>query len=140
LSGKVEVRKVLAGGEEWQSVEGERMQAIAHALSDPVRCAILRVLEDGPIRQLELVSALSKVFSKSYGSAHVRYHLRLLQKAGLVGAMPDPANPRGKVIYKAADFRLQVRPREQPSLQKWVPRTAEEFVAGLKEILGRGEK
>jgi DNA-binding transcriptional ArsR family regulator len=136
----VEVKKVLAGGEEWQNVEGERLQNIAHALSDPIRCAILQVLEGGPIRQLELVNALSKLLGKNYGSAHIRYHLKLLQKAGLVGALPDPANPRGKIIYKAADFRLQVRPREQPSLQKWVPRTAEEFLAGLKEILGRGEK
>ena len=130
----------MVGGEEWQSVEGERLQIIAHALSDPIRCAILRVLEGGPVRQLELVSALSKLLGKSYGSAHLRYHLKLLQKAGLVGTLPDPANPRGKIVYKAADFRLQIRPREQPSLQRLVPRTAEEFLAGLKEILGRGEK
>lgn len=133
----MEARKPLVGGEEWQNVSEREIKDVAQALSDPLRLAILSILGEGPIKQIELVSAVSRVMGKNYGSAHLRYHLKLLEKAGLVSSLPDPANPRGKVLYRSADFRLQLRPREKPSLQRWVPRSAEEFAAGLREVLGR---
>lgn len=135
-AGKSEVPKlVLEPSDEWRTVEREKAAALARALADPVRRAVLQLLDHGPIRQFELAQAVSQALGKRYGDSLLRYHLRPLERAGLIGFEADPKNPRAKLVYRKADFRIQVLPREKPVLRIREPRTTEEFVAELREAL-----
>jgi len=131
---------VLKPSDEWQTVEDDQAAALVKALDDPVRRAVLRLLDHGPMRQSELAQVVSRALGKKYGNSLLRYHLHPLERGGLVGFDADPGNPRAKVVYRKADFRLQLRPRDRPHLRsRKASRSRKEFVRELQEAL-RGEE
>lgn len=132
---------VFEPGEGWQTVEGGQAAELAKVLADPVRRAVLQLLDHGPMRQFELAQVVSRALGKRYGDSLLRYHLHPLERAGLVGFETDPRNPRSKLVYRKADVRLQVHPRGKPPLKfRKLPKTPEEFVRELREALRREEE
>ena len=100
---------------EWQALDESQTALVAKALASEARRTILKMLDDGPTRQFELSRKLSEVLGAKYTDSLLRHHLVLLERAGLVGSEASSDSPRkAKAIYRAADVRVQLRPRVKP--------------------------
>ena len=135
---KSEASKLVLEADEWKTADGNAAEALVRALDDPVRRAVLKLLEQGPMRQSELAYVVSKAMGKVYGDSLLRYHLDPLERAGLVGFDSDPEEPRTKLIYRRADYRLQLKPCSKPEMhaRRVPPRSQEEFIYELQRALG----
>jgi len=100
----------------WQTVESpEAATAIYRAMDDPLRVTILELLDEGPIRQIDLVRLVSRTTEKKHDVSAILHHLDLLEKAGLVASEEFPGKQtKVKMIYRTKDVRLQVY--ERPKL------------------------
>ena len=130
-------RLVLAEGDGWQSVDEAKVAAVIRALDDPVRRAVLKLLDQGPIRQFELANAVSDALGKKYGNSLMRYHLKPLEQVGLIGFDADPNESRAKIVYRKSDYSIQLKPRPKPVMRARKPKTPEEFADALKVALKR---
>jgi predicted transcriptional regulator len=127
--------------EGWQVLSESQQVEVAKAIASPVRYNIYKELDAGPIRQFELADRLSKSLGKKYPQTLIRHHLKHLKQAGLIGFdTGSGVQGRAKIVYKAADVRIHLRPRAKPSIRvpDRVPRTKEELEEGLRKILRRG--
>ena len=70
---------------EWRTTSEAEAAAFARALSDPVRRAVLRLLDLWPMRQFELTQILSEATGRRRRDSLLYYHLRALERAGLIG-------------------------------------------------------
>jgi hypothetical protein len=78
-----------------------------------VRQAIFELLERGPLRQFEFTRIVSERLGKKYSIADLRYHLELLERAGLIGY--SVSSKKVKIFYRAADVQVRLRRRPEPS-------------------------
>lgn len=76
--------------------ELQAMTRFGRALADPIRCRILRRLQDGPAHPADLADLLG--ISRS----RLSNHLACLRDCGLVVAVPDGRRQR----YQISDHRL----------------------------------
>ncbi len=102
----------------WANVDSqERVAAIYRAMDNPVRRKILDLLDDGPIRQIDLMNVLNKEIGTRYDAAALIHHIGILEKAGLVDHEDLPGKKtKVKMIHRTKDVRLQVYKR--PRLKK----------------------
>ncbi|MEW6592395.1 MAG: winged helix-turn-helix domain-containing protein [Candidatus Hadarchaeota archaeon] len=109
---------VFKGGAEWRTVDSSELSAeIYRALSDPVRAKIYAILDDGPVRQIELARLVSRAIGKRYDVSAILHHLELLEKAGLISSMEFPGKQtKVKMIYRCRDVRLQTYDRPKLDL------------------------
>ena len=101
---------------EWQTVESPDLATtIYRALDDPVRATIFGLLDEGPIRQIDLVRMVNQATGKRYDVSGILHHLELLEKAGLVASEEFPGKQtKIKMICRTKDIKLQVY--ERPKL------------------------
>jgi predicted transcriptional regulator len=100
-----------AGG--WKTVEsfGEEI-AIYRAMNNPLRRTILNLLDEGPIRQVDLAKLIGKATGRRCDVAALLHHLEILEKAGLVShADFSGRKTKIKIIYRTKDIRLQTYKR-----------------------------
>ncbi|MEW6222599.1 MAG: winged helix-turn-helix domain-containing protein [Candidatus Hadarchaeota archaeon] len=97
----------------WKEVESQEQAEIIHrALGDPIRATIYSLLDDGPIRQIDLARLVNKVMKTSYDVSAILHHLELLEKAGLAASVEFPGKQtKIKMIYRARDLKLQLYER-----------------------------
>lgn len=128
----------------WQVLSEEAGMKITKALANPIRRAIFKLLDEGPIRQFELAKKVGKSFGRKYPQTFLRHHLNELASAGLIAFERDVGEKRAKIVYRAADVRIHFRERPKPEIFRveGVPRTPEEFETELEKVLKkkRGEK
>jgi len=128
--------KLVFKGEagEWLVLEGKQEASVTKALANPIRREIYNELDDGAMQQSVLARLISGELGKKFSNALLRHHLQHLEQAGLVGSkviVEAPGKP--KMVYRRADVRVQLSPRETPTaLAGRPPRTREEFIEELK--------
>jgi len=95
--------------EGWQAVP--QPDEVVRALLSKDRRMILYLLDQlGPIQQHKLQLLLRKINGKKYPDTVLLYHLKKLERAGLVGFKKDrELSTRIKIIYRAADFDIRLR-------------------------------
>jgi DNA-binding transcriptional ArsR family regulator len=124
---------VFADKVRWQTVESQDSVAAIHrALDDSIRVTIFRILDEGPIRQIDLAKLVNEASGKSYDVSSILHHLELLEKAGLVASEEFPGKQtKVKMIYRIRDVRLQVY--ERPKLDV-SPTSADEVEGQLLDL------
>ena len=123
---------------EWQTLERQQQSSITKALANPIRSTVYEALEGGPMRQAVLARHISKSLGKKISNALLRHHLRQLLDAELIEfEVNSRISKRLKMVYRAADVRVQLRPRERQAglTEREAPRTQEEFAEELKRAL-----
>jgi len=128
------------GGGQWRIAGDAEVAAFARALSDPVRRAVLKLLNLYPMRQFELAKILSEATGRRYSDPLMYYHLKELERAGLIGFGTTRNEHRAKVVYYKANYRLQFRPRQEPEqVERYAPkRVVREFKKALRKALQKG--
>lgn len=117
-----------AQAEEWKTVPEEQAVEVMKAQADPVRRLALELLDYGAIRKFELARYIHTILGKKYSRSLIQYHLKLLERAGLVRTVSDPEETKAKLVYKCADVRIQLRSRDLPPK---APRLPDEVVLSL---------
>ena len=114
------------------------MVAFARALQDPVRRAVLKLLDLWPMRQFELSRIISEATGRRCRDSLIYYHLRELERVGLIGFGTTRDENRAKVVYRKADYRLQFKPRPEPEqVERY---TYKRVVGKLRRELRKEEK
>lgn len=123
--------------EGWQVLSEDEGMKVAKALANPIRLAIFKLLDEGPIRQFELANRVGKTFGRKYPQTLLRHHLRELAEARLIDFEKDVGGKRTKILYRAADVRIHFRPRPKPDILRveGAPRAPEEFESELERVL-----
>ncbi|RLA76680.1 MAG: hypothetical protein DRG33_07650 [Deltaproteobacteria bacterium] len=120
--------------EGWQTLDRKLQFEVARAMANPVRRWIYEELDSGPIRQSELAKRASTALGRKIPAILVSHHLKLLERAGLVGTRSE--GNRVKTVYRACDIRIQVMPRDDRVAPVSITaRTPEKFVSDLKRAL-----
>ncbi len=89
---------------------------------DPVRRLALELLELGAMRKFELARYIHRILGKKYSRSLVQYHLKHLEKAGMIGETPDPDSEiKASLVYKTADVRVQLKQKPAPPRAPRVP-------------------
>ncbi|MFN4133846.1 MAG: ArsR/SmtB family transcription factor [Candidatus Hadarchaeales archaeon] len=109
---KMDVLLPFEPGEGWVTVPPESAGEIYTALANPVRRKILDMLDEGPLRQKELLNLLREATGKRAGVKSLLHHLAILEKAGLIKHVETMKDGfRSKVIYRSKDVRIQTYQR-----------------------------
>ncbi|MEM2481356.1 MAG: helix-turn-helix domain-containing protein [Candidatus Hadarchaeales archaeon] len=118
----------LAEGEGWSTPPQEQQFLIAKALSHPLRRWLFEELGGG--RKIRLAELTRRANGKGFKvtNAIVRYHLFLLERAGLVVI---EGSGKWKWARRVADVRLQIRGFSGPP----VP-SEKELEREIKEVFG----
>jgi len=114
---KVKVAKPLFESAEagWRTLEAHEQANVTRALANPTRCAILRLLDFGPVRKAELAKQIHTGLGKRYSRSLVQHHLKQLERAGLIGYVSDPdLSEKAKLVYSSARVRIQLKPEPLP--------------------------
>jgi DNA-binding transcriptional ArsR family regulator len=119
---------------EWQTVESPDLAAtIYRALDDPVRATIFGLLDEGPIRQIDLARMVNAATGKRYDVSAILHHLALLEKAGLVASEEFPGKQtKIKMIYRTKDIKLQVYERPKIDVPPTSARDVDEWLLDLR--------
>jgi len=123
-------------GLEWQSVKLSQATAtICRALSDPIRATIFELLDEGPVRQIDLTRLVNEATGRRYDVASIMHHLDFLKRAGLIAYKEfRGGKTKVKMIYRVADVEVRVRKRPRPEiLIGTIRRGLGEWLRGLKE-------
>jgi predicted transcriptional regulator len=106
--------------EAWKTVESaEEEAAIYRAMDHPVRRTILKLLDEGPVRQMDLTRFINENTGRRYDAAAFLHHLGILERAGLVGhASLTDGKTRVKIVYRVKDVKLQVYTRPKVDVSK----------------------
>lgn len=126
---------IFGAQEEWRTLSEEQAAEVMRVQADPVRRLILELLEYGALRKFELARYIHTILGRKYSRSLIQYHLRLLERAGLVKTVPDPEEKKAKLVYRCSEVRIQLRPRELPPR---APRLPEEVVLSLIKKYGKG--
>jgi len=131
---------------DWRTGSPSKAIQVVQALSSPVRAVILKLLENGPIRQYELAKIMREITGKRYDDTVLRYHLRQLERVGIIDSQTDRHYAaRVKKIYLAADiqvirrstasfFDVRLRPRPAPT----IPMLSSENCEKREELIEEG--
>lgn len=105
-------------GEGWQTVKSKESEAAIHrAMDHPVRRKILELLDEGPVRQIDLTRMIGKETQRRYDAAAIFHHLRILENADLVGHEDfSGGKTKIKIIFRKMDVRLQTYRRPDVEL------------------------
>lgn len=125
--------------EEWKAVKvPKEMAKIFRALGDPVRAIIYDLLDQGPIRQVELTRLLRAAVDKKYDVAAVMHHLDIMKGAGLIGYEEFKGErTKVKMVYRTMDVLVQLHKRQKPDIATArPPKNIDELIAGLKKKPG----
>lgn len=122
----------------WRTAGEAEVVAFTRALSDPVRRAVLKLLYLWPMRQFELAEILSEATGRRCHDSLLYYHLRALERAGLIGFGTSINENRAKVVYLKVDYRVQFKPRPEPEQVERYAR--KRIVRELKKALGEEGK
>jgi DNA-binding transcriptional ArsR family regulator len=122
--------------EVWETVAEPRAAEIVEAQTDPVRRLIIELLDYGSMRKFELARYVHRILGKKYSRSLIQYHLKVLERTGLIGTIPDPEEKKATLVYKSADVRIQLKPREVPPR---APKLPEDMMWSLMKKYGRGE-
>ena len=123
-------------GLEWQSVKLSQATAtICRTLSDPIRATIFELLDEGPVRQIDLTRLVNEATGRRYDVASIMHHLDFLKRAGLIAYKEfRGGKTKVKMIYRVADVEVRVRKRPRPEiLIGTIRRGLGEWLRGLKE-------
>lgn len=102
----------------WREVSGERLLNLAALVADPIDRAIIEALRENhrhPLRQYEVAKRVGELTGKRCEDPLVRYHLRRLERLGVVRCetiFPKP--PKVKLVYLVKDIQLRVKERRMP--------------------------
>lgn len=108
--------------EEWKTVSELKAVDIMHAQVDSVRRVALELLDYGAMRKFELARYIHQILGRKYSRSLIQYHLRHLERAGLIGTTPDPdSQGKASLVYRSADVRVQLRPKPVPSRAPKIP-------------------
>ena len=118
---------------QWRTASEAEVIAFARALDNPMRREVLRLLDRGPMWKSRLGRLASKALGKRYVGSLIYYHLRPLERVGLVGVGADPEEVRARVVYRKADYQVQLRPRPQP--EQLEPYTRKRAIGELRRAL-----
>ncbi len=120
---------------EWRNISEGRAVELARAYSNEIRRMILALLDRyGPMRKYMVTRLLNRELrmrgeEARYQDVTVHHHLKILEKAGLVGSMPGEGK-RSKIIYRAGDIQIRWRARRRPRKPFELPEREEEFFKG----------
>lgn len=130
---------VFGEGAGWQTIDSPEISAaIYRALYDPLRAIIYELLDEGPIRQIDLARRVNRATGKRYDVSSILHHLKLLEKAGLVASAEFPGKQtKVKMIYRAKDVKLQVYERPKMDL---TPASQENTEGQLPEFMRKREQ
>lgn len=123
-------------GLEWQPVKLSQATAtICRALSDPIRATIFELLDEGPVRQIDLTRLVNEATGRRYDVASIMHHLDFLKRAGLIAYKEfRGGKTKVKMIYRVADVEVRVRKRPRPEiLIGTIRRGLGEWLRGLRE-------
>lgn len=123
-------------GLEWQPVKLSQATAtICRALSDPIRATIFELLDEGPVRQIDLTRLVNEATGRRYDVASIMHHLDFLKRAGLIAYKEfRGGKTKVKMIYRVVDVEVRVRKRPRPEiLIGTIRRGLGEWLRGLKE-------
>lgn len=123
-------------GLEWQPVKLSQATAtICRALSDPIRATIFELLDEGPVRQIDLTRLVNEATGRRYDVASIMHHLDFLKRAGLIAYKEfRGGKTKVKMICRVADVEVRVRKRPRPEiLIGTIRRGLGEWLRGLKE-------
>lgn len=116
--------------EEWKTVPEPQAVDIMHAQVDPVRRVALELLDYGAMRKFELARYIHQILGRKYSRSLIQYHLKLLERARLIGTKPDPdSQGKANLVYRTADIRVQLKPRSAPAR---APKIPEDLIWTLK--------
>ena len=142
IAARVEIRHAAkkseiknASWEDWQTVSDAEVAAFAHALADPVRRAVLKLISLWPMRQFELTQIISDASGRRCRDSLISYHLRELERAGLIGFGTTRNEHHAKVVYSKADYRIQLKARSAPEQLK--PYARKRVLMELRRALGK---
>jgi predicted transcriptional regulator len=108
--------------EEWKTAPEPQAVDIMHAQVDPVRRVALELLDYGAMRKFELAHYIHQILGKKYSRSLIQYHLKHLERAGLIGTTPDPESEgKASLVYRSADVRVQLRPKPAPARAPKIP-------------------
>jgi DNA-binding transcriptional ArsR family regulator len=102
--------RALPGEEGWRTIE--KPGEIFRALGNPFRKTIFDLLDEGPLRQAELQTAVEKETGLRLDPAKLLHHLKWLEKAGLVARKEiREGRVRMKLVVRKVDVRVQLYER-----------------------------
>lgn len=111
-----------ARGEEWITVSEPQAIDVMSAQVDPVRRVAMELLDYGAMRKFELARYIHQILGRKYSRSLIQYHLKLLERAGLIGTTPDPESEgKASLVYRSADVRVQLKPRPIPPRAPKIP-------------------
>ena len=110
----VEVASVTEAGA-WKTLTDAEALNVIRAYGHPVRRIILTLLDVRPMRKSEIARYIHRFLGKKYSRSLIQHHIKLLERAGLVGYMDDPEVPsKTKLAYLAARIRIQLKQEPKP--------------------------
>ena len=110
----VEVASATEAGA-WKTLTDAEALNVIRAYGHPVRRIILTLLDERPMRKSEIARYIHRFLGKKYSRSLIQHHIKLLERAGLVGYMDDPEVPsKTKLAYLAARIRIQLKQEPKP--------------------------
>jgi DNA-binding transcriptional ArsR family regulator len=110
----VEVASATEAGA-WKTLTDAEALNVIRAYGHPVRRIILTLLDVRPMRKSEIARYIHRFLGKKYSRSLIQHHIKLLERAGLVGYMDDPEVPsKTKLAYLAARIRIQLKQEPKP--------------------------
>ena len=110
------MREASGGG--WKEVSDERLLNLVALVADPIDRAIIEALRENhrrPLRQYEVAKRVGELIGKRCEDPLVRYHLRRLERLGVVRCETIfPRPPKIKLVYLVKDIQLRVKERRMP--------------------------
>lgn len=95
---------------------------VMHAQVDPVRRVALELLDYGAMRKFELARYIHQILGRKYSRSLIQYHLKHLERAGLIGTKPDPESEgKASLVYRSVDVRVQLKSRPIPPRAPKIP-------------------
>ncbi|MBC7219221.1 MAG: ArsR family transcriptional regulator, partial [Hadesarchaea archaeon] len=99
----------------WRTLSESEALDVIRACGHPVRRIILALLETKPMRKSDIAKYIHRFLGKKHSRSLIQHHLKLLERAGLVGYMEDPVSTsKTKLAYLAARTRIQIKPEPKP--------------------------
>lgn len=129
-----------AKANEWQMLPEAGTLEVIKAYGHPVRRIILALLETKPMRKSDIARYIHRFLGKKYSRSLIQHHLRLLERAGLIGYMDDPEPmSKAKLVYLAAKIRIQIKPEPKPKSIDLITKdlVEMEFWQRFKEQIGK---
>jgi DNA-binding transcriptional ArsR family regulator len=111
--------RVFGRVERWETVQSpEEEVAIYRAMDHPLRRTILDLLDEGPVRQIDLAKLIGKTTGRRCDAAALLHHLEILEKAGLVSHVDlSGRKTKIKIIFRTRDIRLQAYERPKVEIR-----------------------